>query len=248
MARHAGHAGGLTRDPPRLAMSEAIRGVRASPPAYQDKVQSSGKRQLPDVAFDADPSTGVAIYDTDPNSGQPGWWEVGGTSVGAPSWSGILADVDQLRAATAKAPLTAAGRGPGGGLLAAVVGARAGAHRAGQRVLPGRMHAKRGLRRDHRPGQPPGRHRHRPRHRDGLTPEKYSAQYSAAWPLAAGARPRCLSPRRSMPFLAKEPARALAGLHPGRYREGFPGCEGFCTLQRGKSYRTGQSYRKACDA
>jgi subtilase family serine protease len=78
-------------------------------PADQDKVQSTGKREIPDVAFDADPNTGVPVYDSDPDSGQVGWWEVGGTSVGAPSWSAILADTDQLRAAKAEAPLTAAG-------------------------------------------------------------------------------------------------------------------------------------------
>jgi len=78
-------------------------------PAYQDKVQSSGSRQMPDVAFDADLSTGVAVYDSVPYGGQSGWWEVGGTSVGAPSWSAILADAGQLRAAQGQPPLTAAG-------------------------------------------------------------------------------------------------------------------------------------------
>jgi hypothetical protein len=78
-------------------------------PSYQDAVQSSGKREMPDVAFDGDPATGVAIYDSVPYGGQSGWWEVGGTSVGAPSWSAILADADQIRAGAAKPPLTAAG-------------------------------------------------------------------------------------------------------------------------------------------
>jgi len=78
-------------------------------PAYQDKVQSSGQREMPDVAFDADLATGVAVYDSVPYGGQSGWWEVGGTSVGAPSWSAILADTDQLRAAKGQAPLAEAG-------------------------------------------------------------------------------------------------------------------------------------------
>ncbi|HSZ43297.1 MAG TPA: hypothetical protein VK817_25315 [Trebonia sp.] len=78
-------------------------------PVYQDGVQSSGQRQMPDVSFDADPNTGVAVYDSVPYLGQSGWWEVGGTSLGAPSWSAILADAGQLRAASGKAPLTAAG-------------------------------------------------------------------------------------------------------------------------------------------
>jgi hypothetical protein len=78
-------------------------------PAYQDKVQSSGMRQMPDVSFDADQSTGVPVFDSVPYFGQTGWFLVGGTSFGAPSWSAILADTDQLRAASARPPLTAAG-------------------------------------------------------------------------------------------------------------------------------------------
>ena len=31
-------------------------------PTYQDAVQSTGNRSTPDVAFDADPDTGVSIY------------------------------------------------------------------------------------------------------------------------------------------------------------------------------------------
>jgi len=77
-------------------------------PGYQQGVQSSGDRDMPDVSFDANPSTGVAIYDSVPYYGQTGWFVVGGTSVGAPSWSAILADADQLRAADGKSALTAA--------------------------------------------------------------------------------------------------------------------------------------------
>lgn len=76
-------------------------------PGYQQGAQQSGRRQIPDVSFDANPATGVPVYDTIPYHGQAGWWQVGGTSVGAPSWSAILADADQLRAANALPPLTA---------------------------------------------------------------------------------------------------------------------------------------------
>ena len=34
-----------------------------SEPSYQTGVQSSGWRQIPDISFDADPETGVAVYD-----------------------------------------------------------------------------------------------------------------------------------------------------------------------------------------
>ena len=75
-------------------------------PSYQREVQASGKRQMPDISFDADPNTGVAVYDSVAYAGQTGWWQVGGTSLSAPSWAAILADADQLRAAKGKAPLT----------------------------------------------------------------------------------------------------------------------------------------------
>jgi hypothetical protein len=78
-------------------------------PAYQEKVQSTRLREMPDVAFDADLNTGVPVYDSAPYFGQTGWFEVGGTSVGAPSVSAILAVTDQIRAASAEPPLTAAG-------------------------------------------------------------------------------------------------------------------------------------------
>jgi len=78
-------------------------------PSYQDGVEQTGFRDLPDVSYDADPNTGVAVYDSVPYAGQSGWWVVGGTSLGAPSWSAILADADQLRAGAGKAPLTASG-------------------------------------------------------------------------------------------------------------------------------------------
>ena len=59
-------------------------------PGYQDSVQSTGYRSTPDVSFDADPNTGVAVYVISPNStsGQGQWDVFGGTSVGAPSWAG----------------------------------------------------------------------------------------------------------------------------------------------------------------
>lgn len=52
---------------------------------------TGGKRGIPDVSFDASPSTGVSIYDSTAFEGQSGWWTVGGTSVGAPNWAGVLA-------------------------------------------------------------------------------------------------------------------------------------------------------------
>lgn len=73
-------------------------------PAYQSGVVTGGRGE-PDVSFDADPATGVAIYDSSPIDGQSGWFVVGGTSVGAPVWSAILTTTDQLRAAAGQGPL-----------------------------------------------------------------------------------------------------------------------------------------------
>jgi len=52
---------------------------------------TGGRRGIPDVSFDANPNTGVSIFDSTSDQGQSGWFTVGGTSVGAPNWAGILA-------------------------------------------------------------------------------------------------------------------------------------------------------------
>jgi subtilase family serine protease len=52
---------------------------------------TGAKRGIPDVSFDANPSTGVSVYDSTSYQGQSGWFTLGGTSVGAPDWAGILA-------------------------------------------------------------------------------------------------------------------------------------------------------------
>jgi subtilase family serine protease len=78
-------------------------------PAYQDAVNPYQGRGIPDVSFDADPYTGVAVHDTFGVNGQNGWFEVGGTSVGTPAWAGIVAAADQLRAQLGRPPLAGAG-------------------------------------------------------------------------------------------------------------------------------------------
>ncbi len=52
---------------------------------------TGSQRGIPDVAFDANPNTGVSVYDSTAYQGQSGWFTLGGTSVGAPNWAGILA-------------------------------------------------------------------------------------------------------------------------------------------------------------
>lgn len=52
---------------------------------------TGGHRGIPDVSFEADPATGVSVFDSTSYQGQSGWFTLGGTSVGAPNWAGILA-------------------------------------------------------------------------------------------------------------------------------------------------------------
>ena len=69
-----------------------------SEPSWQTTAlgtNESGTRMTPDVAWDANPSTGVSVYDSVPYYGQSGWFTIGGTSVGAPSWAGLIAITDQ---------------------------------------------------------------------------------------------------------------------------------------------------------
>jgi hypothetical protein len=64
-----------------------------------------GLRATPDVAWNADPATGVAVYSSVPSGGQSGWFTVGGTSAGAPAWAGLIAIADQGLALAGKGSL-----------------------------------------------------------------------------------------------------------------------------------------------
>jgi subtilase family serine protease len=77
-----------------------------SEPDYQsdnlpnsDQKILNGYRGLPDISFNADPNTPVLVY-TSFVSGQEGYYFIGGTSEGSPSWAGITADGDQFAEAT----------------------------------------------------------------------------------------------------------------------------------------------------
>lgn len=63
-------------------------------PGYQSSVTQSGvHRTGPDLAFDADPNTGYLVID----QAQGGWYQVGGTSAGAPQVAAMIVLADQLR-------------------------------------------------------------------------------------------------------------------------------------------------------
>lgn len=69
-------------------------------PTYQKGVvtQSTTNRTIPDVAFDADPNTGVLVYDSYSFGASTPWAQIGGTSLSAPSWAAVVSIIDQGRA------------------------------------------------------------------------------------------------------------------------------------------------------
>ncbi len=60
--------------------------------SYQNNVTgtSSTKRSAPDMSFDANPQTGVSVYDSTQCQNLSGWLVFGGTSVSSPSLAGIV--------------------------------------------------------------------------------------------------------------------------------------------------------------
>jgi len=52
----------------------------------------NGKRATPDVSLDADPASGVSVYDSTSYQGQRGWFKVGGTSASSPMLAARSAD------------------------------------------------------------------------------------------------------------------------------------------------------------
>ena len=74
-------------------------------PDYQSHAVSDGsggsstRRNVPDVALDADPATGYSIR----FQGQ--WWVYGGTSCSAPLWAAYTARVNERRAVAGRGPL-----------------------------------------------------------------------------------------------------------------------------------------------
>ena len=86
-------------------------GISAYEPgqSYQNGVfagcGSSGHRCVPDISSDANPGTGVPVYDT---YGYGGWVQVGGTSVSSPDWSAVFAVANSSRVAAGKGTLKTA--------------------------------------------------------------------------------------------------------------------------------------------
>jgi subtilase family serine protease len=72
-----------------------------SQPLYQRLLLNSVQKKLgnhrgiPDVAYNADPTTGILVY-AGFLPGAVGYYLTGGTSQGSPQWAGIIADANQL--------------------------------------------------------------------------------------------------------------------------------------------------------
>jgi subtilase family serine protease len=74
-------------------------------PSFQQGVQSTGFRSVPDVSSDSDPLSGVPVYDA---YGGYQWTEQGGTSLAAPDWSAVFAIANSLRVKAGKSPISQA--------------------------------------------------------------------------------------------------------------------------------------------
>jgi subtilase family serine protease len=91
-----------TLNGPETAWSGSGGGISANEaePGYQLNYPippTGGNRGSPDVSYDADPASGFSVFDSTAFFGQTGWFQVGGTSAGAPQWAALVALADQSR-------------------------------------------------------------------------------------------------------------------------------------------------------
>jgi subtilase family serine protease len=82
-------------------------------PLYQSQFgipdDSGAHRGVPDVSYDANPSTGYAVYDSYGLNGTKGWFQVGGTSAAAPQWAALVAIANSMRVTSRKTNLLSTG-------------------------------------------------------------------------------------------------------------------------------------------
>ena len=71
-------------------------------PSWQNSISGivGSKRGTPDFSYDADPATGVSVYNTNPLCGTPKWQVFGGTSVSSPALAGIINLTGRFAAST----------------------------------------------------------------------------------------------------------------------------------------------------
>jgi len=89
-----GSGGGISSFFPRPDFQS---GIHISDAALNDR------RAVPDVAFLADPRSGVAVFDSSPDAtGFSGWQAIGGTSLASPMFAAFVALANQKRASMGK--------------------------------------------------------------------------------------------------------------------------------------------------
>ncbi|HEV8607555.1 MAG TPA: S8 family serine peptidase [Tepidisphaeraceae bacterium] len=71
--------------------------VFPTPPYQENRGVPTGGRGTPDISLNADPRTGVSVFNSMGAGGASGWETVGGTSAGAPQFAAMIALVNQLR-------------------------------------------------------------------------------------------------------------------------------------------------------
>jgi len=69
-------------------------------PSYQSVLPAASHRLVPDVSSDANPNTGVWVYDNNATTGCC-WYVYGGTSVSSPTWAGIVNRAGHFAASSA---------------------------------------------------------------------------------------------------------------------------------------------------
>jgi subtilase family serine protease len=73
--------------------------------SYTSNITGLVARTIPDVSMDANPDTGVYVYDTYEPGGGGMYTDIGGTSLSSPMTAGVIALGDQARAANGASPL-----------------------------------------------------------------------------------------------------------------------------------------------
>lgn len=73
-------------------------------PSWQTDTAGCARRTVADVSAVADPSTGVAVYDSTPYQGVSGWLKFGGTSVASPIIASVFALAGDSNALTPQFP------------------------------------------------------------------------------------------------------------------------------------------------
>jgi subtilase family serine protease len=102
------YTGGASRKEYAWKLTGGGLSAQVALPAWQKGVKIIGQstrtpfRGANDVAFVADPGTGMYVVGTPPG-GSPAWRVYGGTSAGAPQWAGIMAVINAQRVYAGKA-------------------------------------------------------------------------------------------------------------------------------------------------